>query len=130
LIAYIQIFAKQIQRRSMHRKITSYLGGTLCSASLLLCAAYPAHAQNQQNQEQLNIKALAATCANCHGTNGKAVEGSAVVSLTGVPKDYIITQMQAFKSGARPATIMHQISKGYSDAQIEQVATYFAAQKK
>ncbi len=111
----------------MHSKITSYIGSTLCSASLLLCASYPAQAQNQ---EQLNIRALAATCANCHGTNGKAVEGSAVVSLAGVPKDYTIAQMQAFKSGARPATIMHQISKGYSDAQIEQVAAYFAAQKK
>jgi cytochrome subunit of sulfide dehydrogenase len=114
----------------MYRKITSYLGATLCSAGLLLCASYPAQAQNQQNQEQLNIRALAATCANCHGTNGKAAEGSAVVGLAGVPKDYIVAQMQAFKSGARPATIMHQISKGYSDAQIAQVADYFAAQKK
>ncbi len=114
----------------MHRKITSYLGGTLCCTGLLLCASYPVQAQNQQNQEQLNIRALAATCANCHGTNGKAVEGSAVVTLAGVPKDYTIAQMKAFKNGARPATIMHQISKGYSDAQIEQVAAYFAAQKK
>jgi cytochrome subunit of sulfide dehydrogenase len=83
-----------------------------------------------QSSQALNIRALAATCANCHGTNGKAVEGSAVVSLAGVPRDYIIAQMVAFKSGARPATIMHQISKGYSDAQVEQIATYFAAQKK
>jgi cytochrome subunit of sulfide dehydrogenase len=114
----------------MHRKINSYFTGVLCGAGLLLCMSCPAQAQNQQSQEQLNIKALAATCANCHGTNGKAVEGSAVVSLAGAPKDYIVAQMQAFKSGARPATIMHQISKGYSDAQIEQIATYFAAQKK
>jgi cytochrome subunit of sulfide dehydrogenase len=83
-----------------------------------------------QSSQALNIRSLAATCANCHGTNGKAVEGSAVVSLAGVPKDYIIAQMAAFKSGARPATIMHQISKGYSDAQVEQIASYFAAQKK
>jgi cytochrome subunit of sulfide dehydrogenase len=50
--------------------------------------------------------------------------------LAGLPKDYFLAQMAAFKSGARPATIMHQLSKGYSDAQIEQMATYFAAQKK
>jgi cytochrome subunit of sulfide dehydrogenase len=83
-----------------------------------------------QSSQALNVRALAATCANCHGTDGKAVEGSAVVSLAGVPKDYLIAQMAAFKSGARPATIMHQISKGYSDAQVEQIAGYFAAQKK
>ena len=32
--------------------------------------------------------------------------------------------------GARPATVMHQLAKGYSDAQIEVIAAYFAAQKK
>jgi cytochrome subunit of sulfide dehydrogenase len=83
-----------------------------------------------QSAHQLNIRSLAATCANCHGTNGKAQDGSAVVSLAGLPKDYIVAQMNAFKSGARPATVMHQLAKGYSDAQIEQIAGYFAAQKK
>jgi len=42
----------------------------------------------------------------------------------------MVEQVKAFKSGARPATVMHQLAKGYSDAQIEQVAAYFAAQKK
>jgi cytochrome c553 len=37
--------------------------------------------------------------------------------------------MQAFKSGQRPATLMHQIAKGYTDEQIEQIAAYLAAQK-
>ena len=37
--------------------------------------------------------------------------------------------MQAFKSGARAATIMHQIAKGYNDEQIKQLADYFASQK-
>lgn len=97
------------------------------SAVLLAGAFASAHAQNAQ---QLNIRSLAATCANCHGTNGKAQEGSAVVTLAGLPKDYIVAQMAAFKSGARPATIMHQLAKGYTDAQISEVAGYFAAQKK
>jgi cytochrome c553 len=30
----------------------------------------------------------------------------------------------------KPATVMHQISKGYTDPQIEQIAAYFAAQKR
>jgi cytochrome subunit of sulfide dehydrogenase len=95
-----------------------------------LCVSTLVSAQPATASEALNIKALAATCANCHGTQGKAVEGSAVVTLAGLPKDYIVTQMKAFKSGERSATIMHQLSKGYTDAQIEQIATYFAAQKK
>lgn len=83
-----------------------------------------------QDKEALYVKSLAATCASCHGTNGRAVEGSSVVSLAGLDKAYTIAQMQAFKTGSRPATVMHQLSKGYSDAQIEALATYFAAQKK
>jgi cytochrome c553 len=82
-----------------------------------------------QSRDELNIASLAATCATCHGTLGKATSGSSVVSLAGLPKDYIVTQMTAFKNGSRPATVMHQLSKGYSDAQIAQIATYFAAQK-
>ena len=93
----------------------------------LAAAAAAAHAQTP---DALYLRSLAATCANCHGTNGVAVDGSPVAGLAGLPKAHIVTQMQAFKAGTRPATIMHQIAKGYSDAQIEQLATWFAAQKK
>jgi cytochrome subunit of sulfide dehydrogenase len=109
-----------------------------CAASLAYAqtapaasAAVAAPAKPRTPAEQaLYVRSLAATCANCHGTEGRAPEGSAVVSLAGQPKDYIVAQMQAFKSGARPATIMHQLSKGYSNEQVEAIAAYFAAQKK
>ena len=81
-----------------------------------------------QERELLYARSLAASCAQCHGTDGRAVQGSAVVSIAGMEKNYLVTQLNAFKTGARPATVMHQISKGYSDAQIEMIANYFAAQ--
>jgi sulfide dehydrogenase cytochrome subunit len=95
--------------------------------ALAAIAALPAAAQTQ---DALYLKSLAATCANCHGTDGRAVNGSSVVTLAGLPRDYIVEQLKGFKAGTRPATIMHQLSKGYSDAQIEQIAGYFASQKK
>jgi cytochrome subunit of sulfide dehydrogenase len=100
----------------------------LALAVATFCAS-ASHAQSE-GQQALYLKSLAATCANCHGTNGKAVEGSSVGSLAGLDKAYTVAQMTAFKTGTRPATVMHQLSKGYSDAQIEALATYFAAQKK
>ena len=102
----------------------------------LLCLALSplAHAQSTGTKEALYVKSLAATCANCHGTNGKAVDGSSVPSLAGLDKGYIAAKMKAFKDykpGDQPAvTVMHQISKGFNDAQIESLAGYFAAQKK
>ncbi|SDO08998.1 c-type cytochrome [Polaromonas sp. JS666] len=95
----------------------------------LLCLALSPLAQ-AQNKEALYTKSLAATCANCHGTNGKVVEGSTVTSLAGLDKGYIVAQMNAFKTGTRPATVMHQISKGFNDAQIESLASYFSVQQK
>lgn len=69
---------------------------------------------------------LAATCASCHGTNGHA-RGEMKI-LAGMSADKIISKVADFRSGAEPATIMHQISKGYTPEQIQLVAAYFAAQ--
>lgn len=70
---------------------------------------------------------LAATCANCHGTDGHSVGGMAV--LAGEPKDKLLASLKAFRSGDKPATIMHQISKGYTDEQLDLIAGYFSAIK-
>ena len=102
------------------RRLTGVL---LCSASLL--GATLAHAKDP---ERLRTRALAATCAQCHGTDGRAVEGEALVRLAGMPQDYLLSQLMAFRSGERKATIMHQITKGYSQEQLESLAKYFAAQ--
>jgi sulfide dehydrogenase cytochrome subunit len=71
---------------------------------------------------------LYATCAACHGTNG-AGSGTALPVLAGQPKDVLARSLRDFKAGTRPATIMHQIAKGYTDEQIEQIAAYLAMQK-
>ena len=76
----------------------------------------------------LRVQALAATCATCHGSNGHPVDGGALPGLAGLPATYLAEQLQAFKTGRRPATVMHQISRGYSDAQLQTLAAYFAAQ--
>ncbi len=90
-------------------------------AALLLTTAGLAQAQDANLGRN-----LAATCANCHGTNGQARGDSK--SLAGVSAEKITAAIADFKSGAQPATIMHQISKGYTDEQIKLIAAYFAAQ--
>lgn len=70
---------------------------------------------------------MAASCATCHGTNGKSVGGMAV--LAGYRPDLLVRAFRDFKSGAKPATLMHQIARGYDEAQVRALAAYFAAQK-
>jgi cytochrome c553 len=86
-------------------------------------AATPVVAQDVQGRN------LAAGCAICHGTEGRPVSGD-MAPLAGLPRDYIVRQLQDFKNGKRPATVMHQIAKGYNDPQIEALAGWFAAQKR
>ena len=78
-------------------------------------------------QDALYVRSLAATCASCHGTDGRVQAGSSVAALAGMPQEQIVAAMMAIKSGTRSATVMYQLSKGYSDAQIVQLAGYFAA---
>lgn len=91
-------------------------------------ASLPALAQGP-GHEALYLRGLAATCANCHGTNGSTSKGSQVPSVAGMPKEYMLRQLAAFKDGSRPASVMHQIAKGFTDAQLDQIATYFAGLK-
>ncbi len=96
---------------------------TLISALALAAACAPGLASAQDPNLARN---LAATCASCHGTNGQA--RGEMKTLAGVPADKIISMVAAYKSGALPATIMHQIARGYTDEQIRLVAAFFAAQ--
>lgn len=100
-------------------------------AAALGWAAALAQAQTAPSPEaqRLYMRSLAATCAHCHGTEGRAVEGEALIRLAGLPRDYLLTQLLAFRTGDRKATIMHQITRGYSEQQLESLAAYFAALK-
>jgi cytochrome subunit of sulfide dehydrogenase len=108
-------------------RLDSTSKASVLAVAVLIAAIAPALAQDSA---ALRTKALAATCANCHGTDGRAVDGAAVPGLAGMPASYLVDQLKTFKAGTRPATVMHQLAKGFSDAQIDQLAAYFAAQKK
>jgi len=92
-------------------------------AAALACLAPAAFAQSA------GARNLAASCAICHGTDGRAVTKE-VAALAGAPREQIASRMRAFRDGQRPATVMHQIAKGYTDAEIDTLAAWFAALKR
>jgi len=89
----------------------------------LLAFALAANAEGDKHARNIS-----ASCAACHGTDGNSVGGTPV--LAGLDRAHFIKQMQDFKSGARPATVMHHHAKGYSDDEITLMAGFFAAQKR
>lgn len=96
------------------------VGIGIVGAGLLLGQAQAAEPQLGRN--------LAATCANCHGTDGRVV-GTALVRLAGMPANQMRAKLNEFKEGTRQATIMHQIVKGFTDEQLQLIADYFARQR-
>ncbi len=94
----------------------------LISLAFAASLVQPAIAQDANNGRN-----LAAACAICHGTAGANAGG--LPNIAGQPRDYLAKQLRDFRDGKRPATIMHQISKGYTEEQIDALAGYFAAQK-
>lgn len=96
------------------------------SLLILLALAGPTSTFAQGTDPNLG-RNLSANCFNCHGTNGAAV--GAMPSLAGQSQDALVRTLQEFREGKRPATIMHQIAKGYSEAQILAIASYLSQQK-
>ena len=99
---------------------------TVCALALPWLAG-GAYAQQTSDADLRAGSMLASNCANCHGTLGTAQ--GAMPSLAGQQKTYIVEQMRAFRDGKRPATIMHQLAKGYTDQQIELIADFYSRQK-
>jgi len=93
---------------------------------LALVAGAASDALAQQPDPNLG-RDLAAACANCHGTNGASRGG--MPGLAGRDPDELARLMQDFRAGKRPATVMHQIARGYTDEQVQAIAAYLAAQK-
>jgi len=72
--------------------------------------------------DQLDQQGLAATCANCHGTNGKGLPNASIPLISQLSSEELLAQLLAYKSGNRSGTLMPQLTKGYTDAQLESIA--------
>jgi cytochrome c553 len=106
----------------MNRKSAAHAATVVASLLPALALAQPVLASLDSTQG----RTLAGNCANCHGTTGHS--RGAMPNLAGMPAGYFVEQMRAFREGKRPATVMHQLSKGYSDAELAALAEFFARQ--
>jgi cytochrome c553 len=73
-------------------------------------------------------KAKSAMCASCHGPDGNGVGNPMYPKLAGQPAQYLAQTMRDYKSGARSNATMKAMVAGLSDADIENLAAYYASQ--
>jgi cytochrome c553 len=98
--------------------------GPACALALVAAG----FASGAAAQEAVYARNLSSACFTCHGTDGRSV-GNVPPSLAGRGKAELLQTLQDFKSGKRPATLMHQQAKGYTDQQLEAIAGHFAGAK-
>jgi len=75
----------------------------------------------------MHARNLASTCTACHTRNGAGE--SAIMPLEGRAAADIARTMRAFRSGERAGTVMPQLARGYTDADIDAIAAWFAEQR-
>jgi cytochrome c553 len=98
-----------------------------CVFALLLTALLPfgpAAAADASRGEE-----MAAGCAGCHGENGNSKTEN-TPSLAGHPAPYLTIQLILFREQQRRNEVMTPLAKGLSDDDIENLAAYFAGQKR
>src|SRR5687768_15174879 len=66
----------------------------------------------------------AAACTGCHATNPAAE--TPVPKINGQKAEEFMVAMAAFRTGAKPSTVMGRIAKGYTDEELRPLAVWFA----
>ncbi len=86
-------------------------------AALALAPAWAAAAE---------APALSRSCATCHGVAGLSTLVN-TPNLAGQPEFYLIEQLKAYRSGKRAHEVMAVIAKPLSDADIAELAAWYAS---
>ena len=73
-------------------------------------------------------KAKALLCSACHGLDGNSTN-PLWPKLAGQHEAYLVKQMKAFRSAERKDPLMAPMSAGLRDADIDDLAAYYASQK-
>ena len=98
----------------------------LVAATLLVAAAFPAMAQDPAGDPLAGRRLAGGRCAPCHGNDGIAVQPDAP-NLAGQNPIYTATQLANYRSGARQHEQMTILAEGLTDAQIADLAAWYAA---
>lgn len=77
-------------------------------------------------QTALTGKTMADTCSGCHGTDGVPAV-SYIPALAGLSVKQFTDAMVAYRDGTRRATIMNRVAPAFTDAEIAEMAAYFAS---
>ena len=96
-----------------------------------MVVAAPAWAQSDEGGDPVAGKERFYTCAGCHGIDGyaNAYPTYHVPKIGGQHADYIVSALEAYRSGAREHSTMHAQASSLSDEDIQNIAAFLSQQK-
>ena len=97
---------------------------TSLTLSSLACTTLAWAGSTVASAADVDARALAAGCLGCH----HPVANTPLPVLFGQPREALAGKFRALRDGTQPGTVMPQLAKGYTDAQIDALAGYFATQ--
>lgn len=115
---------RRSHRRSRARAATppswTLQAAALAALLVLLFAAQPA-------RSEAPAPLGAASCTGCHAP---AARGTLIPAIDGRPANEIAALLHDFRAGKRPATVMDRITKGFSTAELDAIASWYAESKR
>lgn len=102
----------------------------LLGSSAVWAADKPVGLQGSHGQSQLSAQAssMLPLCASCHGLEGVSTEGM-YPNLAGQKVEYLVKQLQQFKSRERNDPIMSPMAEPLSPEMVSELAGYFSSLK-
>ena len=124
LIALKAYESGERQHATMHAQAI-----TLSDQDLADVAAFLAGQQLKPTGKSVGTAPKASqTCVACHGTDGVGIMPD-YPNLAGQQEDYLVQALHAYKSGARKNAVMAGMAAPLKDADIRELAQYYAAQR-
>ena len=95
---------------------------------VLMSAVVLGFAMNVQAGDAAAGKAKSANCTGCHGMNGKSTNPNNP-NLAGQKEAYLVKATKAYRDGQRKDPMMSSMVGGLSDADIADLAAFYASVK-
>lgn len=128
-VAAMAAYKSGQRKNDMMQPLSASLGETdFKNLALHYGLQKPARAATPAPGDQAAGKAAAAGCAGCHGDNGVSTTAG-TPSLAGQDAQYHLAALRAYKDGSRKDETMKGVVSGLSEAQMKDIAAYYAAQE-
>jgi len=121
LVKAIKSYRTTRQNWGMQRYVANLSDGDIDN----IAAFYATQAPKAADQIQSSAQELAKKCDRCHDQEDAA---STAPKMKGQDKDYLVMALRAYHDGRRESTTMHNMSFPYSNAVIDSLASWYAAQ--